>query len=531
MKRLALFVAASMAASGLHAAEAPGKRYLVGTRAVSKRAPLALVRPLLADDHAQTVQTFGLVDGFAATLSDEEVARLLKSPAVRFVEPDPQMYALELPAIPNEYRVRGGQTTPYGIHLLGAAQLWPFVDSSKAIKVAIIDSGIDKTHPDLIGVYKGGKDFFANDDDPNDENGHGTHVAGTIAAANNDFGVLGMAPKIELFALRVLGGQPRASGPVSGIIKAIEWAVENKINVINLSLGAESGSQLYKEAFDKAADAGVLAIAASGNDGADLISFPAAYPSVIAVGAIQSNGVIADFSNKGTELGLVGPGVGILSTLPAGTGELAEIVVSDRSVVEALPLEGSPRGEISGAFFFAGLGKPQDFTSDARGKIALIERGELEFATKAKNASDAGATAAVIFNKESGLFSGTLVGEKVTNPFTGLLTLGISREDGLALKQKVGATLTVSSIADDYGESQGTSMASPHVAGAAALVWSIVPDATAAQIRDALLTTARDLGVRGWDPVYGFGLVDPFAAAMKLAPQKFPSHTIRTRRR
>ena len=531
MKRLAFLVAASIAASGLYAAEAPSRQYLVGTRTVARRAPQALVRPLLAEESARTLQEFTLVDGFAATLTEEEVAMLSKSPAVRFIEPDVQMHAMELSPIPHESRVKNGQTTPYGIHLLGSAQLQPFIDSSKVIKVAVIDSGIDRTHPDLIGVYKGGKDFFANDDDPTDENGHGTHVAGTIAAADNAFGVLGMAPKIELFALRALGGQPRASGPVSGIIAAIQWAVENKINVINLSLGSESGSQLYKEAFDKAADAGVLAIAASGNDGADLISFPAAYPTVIAVGAIQSSGAIADFSNKGTELKLVAPGVGILSTLPAGTGEIAEIVVSDRSVVEALPMEGSPRGEVSGEFFFAGLGKPQDFTSEARGKIALIERGELEFATKAKNASDAGATAAVIFNREPGLFAGTLVGERVTNPFTGLLTLGISREDGLALKQKTGATLTVSSIADDYGESQGTSMASPHVAGAAALIWSVVPNATAAQVRDALLTTARDLGARGWDPVFGYGLVDVYAAAVKLAPEKFPSHKLRSRRR
>ena len=253
MKRLAMFIAALMAASELYAAEPAAKQYLVGTRMVARKAPMSLVLPLLDTEHAATAQAFTLVDGFAATLSDEEVARLLKSPAVRFVEPDPQMYALELPAIPNEKRVRGGQTTPYGIHLLGAAQLWPFVDSSKAIKVAVIDSGIDKTHPDLVGVYKGGKDFFANDDDPNDENGHGTHVAGTIAAADNEFGVVGMASKIELYALRALGGQPRPSGAVSGIIKAIEWAVENKINVINLSLGAESGSQLYEDFLDRAA--------------------------------------------------------------------------------------------------------------------------------------------------------------------------------------------------------------------------------------------------------------------------------------
>lgn len=531
MKRLALFVAASMAAWGLYAEGAPAKRYLVGTRTVSKRAPLPLVLPLLADEHARTVQAFTLVDGFAAFLSDEEVAKLSRSPAVRFIEPDPQMFALELPVIPTEQRARAGQTTPYGIHLLGSAQLRPFIDSSRAIKVAVIDSGIDKTHPDLVGVYKGGKDFFANDDDPNDENGHGTHVAGTIAATDNEFGVVGMASKIELYALRALGGQPSPSGAVSGIIKAIEWAVENKINVINLSLGAESGSQLYKEAFDKASDAGVLAIAASGNDGLDFVSFPAAYPTVIAVGAISENQAIAEFSNKGAELRLVAPGVGVLSTLPAGTGQVAEIRLSDQSVLEALALEGSPRGEISGTFFFAGLGKPQDYTSEARGRIALIERGELEFAAKAKNAADAGAIAAVIFNREPGIFAGTLVGEKVTNPFTDLLTLGISREDGLALKEKPGTTLTVSSKADDYGESQGTSMASPHVAGAAALVWSVVPNATAAQIRDALLTTARDLGAPGWDPIFGFGLVDPVAAAMKLAPEKFPSHRIRSRRR
>lgn len=532
-----LLLLTASSAGSLFASDTKRQRYLVGTRAGFT--PRVLVQEIDLD--ATRVRAFRNVNGFAAELSEEEAQQLRSSRNVRFVELDPEKKALAS-ALINASKT---QSVPYGITAVNAPRLWN-VSTGRKIKLAVIDSGIDRTHPDLAAVYKGGKDFADGDDDPTDDQGHGTHVAGTIAAINNGVGVIGVAPEVELYALRTLknDGNGGATGTTASVIAAVDWAIENKMNIISLSLGSGKSSVLEQEAFQRAERAGVLAIAASGNAFGDPgiaetdISYPAAYDSVIAVGAIDEAQKIAGFSQRGPALDIVAPGVEVLSTFPVGFSKFDFIEIDGRDEVDARAMTGSPNREVSGTFIFAGLGRPQDFNSSMRGNIALIERGEFTFNEKVKNAMNAGAVAAIIFNRESGNFGGTLIGFVPSgctpgtpgckeNPddlaFPWIPTVSISQADGQMLRaMTAGTPITLKmGISADYEFLQGTSMATPHVSGAAAVIWATKPTATAAEVREAMLSTATDLGAAGVDNVFGHGVVNAFAGAQKLNPAAF----------
>jgi serine protease len=498
---LLVLCAASLRASELH-------RWIVATRGPANR--IAMARDLEGRTDRRFT-SFGLVSGFAAVLSDKEVEDLQSLPDVRFVEPDREVHLLDMEA--NQQM----QQTPYGIIAVDAPRVWAKV-RGEGIRVGIIDTGIDMTHPDLAAAYRGGWNFIASNDSPFDDNGHGTHVAGTIAAADNTLGVIGVAPRVELYALKVLSG--RGVGSTSSVIAAVEWAVTNHMNIISLSLGSPAASELEEEAFDAAAQAGVLAVAAAGNDGAAALSYPAAYPSVLAVGAVDSTEQIASFSNGGAGLALVAPGVRVYSTFPRGMARVSEIRQGE-SVVYASPLEGSSLGTVTGEVIDCGLGRSGDFPPQVPGRIALIQRGDLTFGDKTRNAMAAGAEAVIIANNVPGPFSGTLMATILDRDVQWPLVLSVSMEDGERLRAP-SAPVTASFRTDDYATLSGTSMATPHVTGAAALVWSARPTASATEVREALTSTATDLGPPGRDAVYGFGLVDAFVAARKLAPELFP---------
>jgi serine protease len=358
-----------------------------------------------------------------------------------------------------------------------------------------------------------------------DDHFHGTHVAGTIAAIDNDLGVVGVAPEIGLYAVKVLrrNDEGGATGSVSGVVKAVDWAIANGMDILNLSLGSGESSILEREAFQRAADAGILSIAASGNGYFELqgdgIGFPAGYPTVMAVGAIDDRTSIASFSQRGSQLSLVAPGVAVLSTLPVGSADLPDVEV-DGVEIPSVTLQGTPRGSVEGSWFFAGLGETSsDFDPSARGKIAVIERGGIQFRVKAKNAKEAGATGVIIINNDSGLFSGTLLvdPEDETYPFP--LTVGITKEDGEKLLKTQGSIIRISVDSYDYGSLQGTSMATPHVTGVAALIWSLSPCTPAAMVRHALEKGARDIGAPGFDTVFGHGVVDAYESMKILLPQ------------
>ena len=221
------------------------------------------------------------------------------------------------------------QTTPLGILKIKADQVWSKTTGS-GINVAVIDTGIQADHPDLQANIKGGVNFVPTARSWNDDNGHGTHVAGTIAALNNAIGVVGAAPNVNLYAVKVLDRTGR--GLWSYVVNGINWAVSthsdadssNDINVITMSLGGSSAPVELENAVNNAYNAGIVIVAAAGNEGdgniqTTEISYPAAYSNVIAVGAIDSNENAPYWSNTGSYVDFVAPGVSIYSTYKRST--------------------------------------------------------------------------------------------------------------------------------------------------------------------------------------------------------------------
>jgi serine protease len=197
--------------------------------------------------------------------------------------------------------------------------LWPCGKGS-GVTVAVIDTGVQANHPDLVGRVLPGAAFLnggagqvgAGGTDPN---GHGTHVAGIIAAADNGVGVVGVAPEATILPIRALGAD--GSGFSSDIAHAITWAVDHGANVVNLSLGADVDSPSMDAAVSYATSHGVVVVAAAGNTGAGgTPEYPAALPSVVAVAALNADGSIASYSTRGSYVDVAAPGSSILSTYP-----------------------------------------------------------------------------------------------------------------------------------------------------------------------------------------------------------------------
>jgi len=202
---------------------------------------------------------------------------------------------------------------PWGIQRIYADLVWE-VTTGSMVKVAILDTGIDLNHPDLWRNIKGGINTLRPRKSANDDNGHGTHLAGTIAAIDNNFGVIGVGPEIHLYAVKVL--DKKGEGWLSDLIDALDWCIDNKIQVINMSFGSLEGNQSFHDAIIRAHQAGITMVAAAGNNGEDsgLIEYPAFYPETLAVSAVDEYDDFASFSSYGPQIDLTAPGVNILST-------------------------------------------------------------------------------------------------------------------------------------------------------------------------------------------------------------------------
>ncbi len=254
-----------------------------------------------------------------AYLTEKEKAALEADENVARVEEDGPVYALDgFAGLENlmfeDQPMPQAETVPAGISQINAPAAWD-ASRGKAVKVAILDTGIDNNHPDLTANFKFGVSFVPDESNSMDYNGHGTHVAGTVAAAINGSGVVGVAPAAYLYAVKVLSRT--GSGQWSWLIAGIDWAVNKKgMHILNMSLGG-SAPQAVKDMCDAAFSKGALLIAAAGNNGG-AIGDPARYDSVVAVTAIDGANVIAPFSSRGPEAELCAPGVGVLSTLPGG---------------------------------------------------------------------------------------------------------------------------------------------------------------------------------------------------------------------
>ena len=237
------------------------------------------------------------------------------------------------------------QQLPWGVDRVDADLA---LGNGAGVKVCVVDTGIDKDHLDLQANIVGGKNFVANGRlvDPtkwNDDNGHGTHVAGTIAAVDNTIGVVGVAPQASLLAAKVLNRQ--GSGYISDVVAGVDYCVQQGADVISMSLGTSSDVQSVHDAMDAAYNAGALLVAAAGNDYGGPVSFPAAYDSVIAVSATDSNNQLAAFSNVGPKVELTAPGVNIFSTWNDGlykTISGTSMATPHVSGVAALAIEANP---------------------------------------------------------------------------------------------------------------------------------------------------------------------------------------------
>nr|WP_223700508.1 S8 family peptidase [Sutcliffiella deserti] len=277
------------------------KDYLIGLKSPASKQTNKIVSTLGGSVNHQ----FKHMNVLQVSLPEAAVTALKKNPLVSYIEED------------IEYHI-DAQTVPYGIPHIKADTAHAQNVTGSGVKVAVLDTGIDASHEDLNVV--GGASFVAEEPDAlSDGNGHGTHVAGTIAALNNNLGVLGVSYDVDLYAVKVLSGG--GSGTLSGIAQGIEWAIDNDMDVINMSLGGSTGSTTLKQASDNAYNSGIVVVAAAGNSGSffgliNTIGYPARYDSVIAVGAVDSNNNRASFSSVGSQLEVMAPGVDINSTLP-----------------------------------------------------------------------------------------------------------------------------------------------------------------------------------------------------------------------
>ncbi len=499
----------------------------------------------------QVTASWARLGAVAARLTPEQRVALAQDPDVLTLEPDRPVHASGRQALSTTGSV--GEYTE-GLKLVQAPLVWDdnndgTLDTSApngtGIKVCVIDSGWDNRQPELVAAYAGGKDFVDDDEEPLDfekntgqwGGGHGTHTAATIVAqlgahgtvnpSEEPNGVAGVAPGVELYVARVLN--IRGNGSTADIISALEWCQQQGVKIVSLSLGSPDASTTEEAAFKAAVMAGILPVAATGNSGTGDpntepgVAYPAAYDGVLAVGAVNFKSEHPTFSQVGPEVALVAPGVDVLSAMILGAESYSQVTVDGRTF-ESRSLAFAPVGEYTGKMLACGLGDSRSACGEeasCAGFVAYVDRGGLDaegngltFAKKVTFMRRAGAKAVIIGNNDpgDGIGSFTLGSEGTWVP-----TASVSFADGSTLKGLKGRDAKVGLVGVDYARLSGTSMATPHVSGVAALVWSARPALTASQVRQILQESAKDLGTPGRDNTFGFGLVQAKAAMDRLA--------------
>lgn len=264
-------------------------------------------------------------------------------PEVDYVEPNFTYAIANAPRFGND----PGAADAWGVPAIGAPRLWPLSVGMGPV-VAVLDTGV-AAHPDLAGRLLPGLDLVDNDNEANDPHGHGTHVAGIVgAAAGNGLGSAGVAPGATILPIRVLDAEGRGSNAT--IASGIREAVKRGAKIINLSLGGSEASETLKRAVADAQAAGVIVVAASGNEGVTTPFYPAAFDGVIAVGAHDQSGRRASFSNHGSYLSIAAPGVGIGSLgTDGGVRSLSGTSMASPHVAGAAALLSSSFPQLSAA--------------------------------------------------------------------------------------------------------------------------------------------------------------------------------------
>lgn len=399
------------------------------------------------------------------------------------------------------------------IQLVGAQTPRQHGLNGQGIKVGIIDTGIDFDHPDLhgfgpLGRIIGGYDYVNTNEKPLDTNGHGTEVAGIIGA-NGSFS--GMAPKSQLFSYKVSSTGESVSSEY--IVQAIEHAITDKVNVINISLGVNRTNDELENAVDDAVKKGIVVVTAAGNGGPDneTIGSPGRDINVITVGASYNNitsSLVSTFQIESKQF----------VTMP---------MLGDNALSKS----------IEGKIVYGGYGRLKDLENlDVKGAILLEQRGsdtkgeKVFFAEKEKNAADHGAIGLIVFNNQSGIFFGQLIGSNSSKEYHPRIpTISISGEDGLKLKSMLknntrgnldifyhpdfvvpfssrgpvsafyvkpdlvapGVFVNTTTLGGKYNLTSGTSIAAPHVTGAVAMLLQKYPNLDPSSIM-SLITTTTD---------------------------------------
>ncbi|MGP0584256.1 S8 family serine peptidase [Paenibacillus timonensis] len=493
------------------------------TQAVSK---------LKANIHREYEHIF---NGYSLTIPANEVESLLKLPGVKAVYPNETVYATEEEEVP---------TAPLdSVSFIGSGSFWEEGTEGQGIKVGVIDTGAAKDHPDLAGAIPDGYwgyDFVNEDNDPYETTyddflksgqpefnsdgrpyytSHGSHVSGIVAGRgigkDELAGVKGVAPEAEVYAYKVLG--PYGSGSTEDVIAGIERAVEDGMDVINLSLGSETNNQRSADsiAVNNAMKAGVVAVVSSGNSGpgSATVSDPGTSELAITVGASKPPLVTPIM-----QIAAMGEEGFFMETFDKSTGI--------ENLTDSYPLVD------------VGLGKPGDYAGkDLTGKIAFIKRGEISFADKALNAQASGAVAAIVFNNApEALESGTLGNVEVNIPVyalsgaygerirTAMQAQELSAEFSSTIEEDIMAGFSsrgpakpgydikpdisapgmsirssVPEYEDWYAAQNGTSMAAPHVTGAAALAAQKYPNLTPYEIKSLFMNNTVKLNDRNGD--------------------------------
>jgi subtilisin family serine protease len=548
-----------------------------------------------------------VLNGMSGTVKADDLPKLLEVNGVTLVEPDTIVYALDndkSKGLSNtkglkkpdpskskiEEKAKEGQVGPAmdtSISFLGIEALWAEGYEGQGIKVAVLDTGIDADHPDFQGIYKGGKNFVPHtgndysrpraDDDASETSpkdrpshrpefndrgssfytSHGTHVAGTIAAiGNNEYGIKGIAPRVDLYAYRVLGAY--GSGSTSGIIKAIDTAVIEGMDVINLSLGGGANSETDGASFaiNNAMLAGTISVIATGNAGPNrgTMGTPATARLGIAVGNTTNpelSTVTADVTN-------------------------GEFQFSKNVKFFFTPIGKNLKQELSGELDIVaipGVGKASDYDQlDVQGKVVHVSRGEIAFLEKIQIATEKGAKAIIIYNTKDHADGNDNPMSNVGggNVFdVAIPSFNMSYNDGKAIKDGLeNGEGTISFDVDNfnwttgddvndsssrgpstpnfdikpdvtapgtnimstipmykadfpeatyeqaYARKTGTSMATPHIAGIAALVKQANPNWDAFDVKVALSNTAKVLDTSKYDVfAQGAGRVQAYQAA------------------
>jgi thermitase len=517
--------AVTLTERGARAAYVPGQ---VVVRFRANADPLSRLQ-VMSDVNASGVKRFGLSGLQLVRVSGsvpDAVAAFESNPAVAYAEPN---YLYHATAIPNDPRF--SQT--WGMAKISAPSAWNITTGSAAVKVGVVDTGISGDHLDLSANVVPGYDFVQGDSDARDFNGHGTHVAGTIGArGNNARGVAGVNWQVSLMPVRVLDGS--GSGSNSNVTAGLAYACSHGANIVNASLGGTGYSSAMRDAI--AACPNTLFVVAAGNDGLSDDTSPH-YPcnygaspdnlqNVICVAATDQNDALATFSNYGTSVDLAAPGAGVTSTWPA-YDSLAADGFEDPFVSWA-PY--TPAGTPFGRSTTRANGLYSAADSPAGNYLPGTDTWLYRTAPSASLAGRIGCR--LFYNlrldtqRSHDFFQ--IFGSTDGASFTGSQWSGSTGGSFLALSSDMSAYDGAASFypalrlvadadavtgdggyvddlslrclkasAEDYNTISGTSMATPHVAGVAALVKAAHPSYTVAQIKSAILNTTDKLASLG----------------------------------